>query len=104
MEVGTEYLLNFEPESVTDEIKQNVAFILATQKGTVPYMRDFGIDYGQLDTHGAVGRARVTADVIRAIKTYEPRANVERVVWPDGASATGTVSPRVIITINDAEI
>lgn len=103
MEVGTEYLLNFEPTSRTDEIKQNVAFILATQKGTVPYMRDFGIDYGQLDTHGAVGRARVTADVIRTVQTYEPRVRVERVIWPNGTSAVGTSSPRVIITINDEE-
>lgn len=103
MEIGTENRLNFEPTNKTDEIKQNVAFILATQKGTVPYLRDFGIDYGQLDTHGAVGRAKVTADVIRTVQRFEPRAKVERVIWPDSESAQGTVTPRVVITINDDE-
>lgn len=103
MEVGTENLMNLEPTNRTDEIKQNVAFILATQKGTVPYLRDFGIDYGQIDRHGAVGRAKVTADVIRTVQRFEPRAKVERVIWPDGESVSGNISPRVIITINDDE-
>ena len=37
------------PESEIEEILQNIKTILSTYKGTVPLMRDFGIDPNLID-------------------------------------------------------
>ena len=47
--INTLQKINMEPQTVTEEIMQNVAVILATPKGTVPMYRDFGIEMDYLD-------------------------------------------------------
>lgn len=89
---------DFSPPNAAAEIVQNVAMIIATQKGSVPYDRAFGIDYTLLDAPQGVGRARLAADTARAIAQYEPRAVVRSITWGD-ASPAGIVSPVVSIEI-----
>ncbi len=57
--------LNFYPGDIVTEVIQNVRMILATQKGTVPYDREFGLEWRFLDQPADIARAR-TPSRIRA--------------------------------------
>ncbi len=86
---------NLATMDTRDEILQNVALILATDKGSVPYLRGFGIDYSQIDSPQGVSRARINADIVRTVQKYEPRVRVERVIWDSIDPLTGSAKPRV---------
>lgn len=90
--------VDFAPASVTEEILQNVATILATVRYTVPYDRQFGINPEYLDDPMPVAQARATADIIDAIRRFEPRCMVESVTFErDGME--GTMRPIVRVYI-----
>lgn len=85
------------------EIIQNVRTILATTIGTVPLDRSFGVDISFLDAPIPLSRALYAAEVVRAIKAHEPRAEVVEIIW-DQASADlmdGKQKPTVRIKIKE---
>lgn len=90
--------VDFAPSTVEEEIIQNVATILSTLRYTVPFDRGFGVNPTYLDDPMPAGRARVTADVIRAIQRYEPRCKVESVVF-DADQGEGVLIPKVRVSI-----
>lgn len=71
-------MINWAP-TVGEEIAQNVRTLLATEPGSVPLSRALGTPQDVLDTPQSVAGARLQADVIRAVRTYEPRVRVRRV-------------------------
>lgn len=92
--------VNFAPQSVRDEVIQNVATILATPRFTVPYDRNFGVNPDYLDDPMPVSRARSIADIIESIHRHEPRCRVESVVFK-GDAAEGILRPIVRVFINE---
>ena len=68
-----------KPESLEEEIAQNIRFILSTPKGSVPMMRDLGIDHSLLDNPAPAMQAKLKADVVEQVKRFEPRARVKEV-------------------------
>jgi len=94
--------LNFYPADTVTEVIQNVRMILATQKGTVPYDRDFGLEWRFLDHPADIASARLTAEVINQIRKYEPRAKVVRVNIDQASDLSdGLLRPRVVIEVNE---
>ncbi len=83
------------------EIIQNVRTILATVKGTVPLDRAFGLDIGFLDEPIPLARAYYAAEVVRAIKAHEPRAEVVEILWANDTADLmgGIIKPTVRIKI-----
>ena len=73
------------PATELDEIAQNVAMILATTMGTVPYDRTFGVDGNVIDLPIAAGQAKLTAALAVAIREQEPRARVQKVFYSGDA-------------------
>lgn len=71
--------VSFQPSSEREEILQNVRTILATRKGSVPLDRDLGLSWEHLDKPYPVARSLMTAAVIEAVESYEPRVRVESV-------------------------
>lgn len=70
--------INFAPNSLVDEIAQNVRTILNTVKYSVPLDRDFGISVNIVDAPIAPSiEAQLYSDVLDVIRTYEPRVNLE---------------------------
>lgn len=92
--------IDFSPASVREEVVQNVATILATLRYSVPFARDLGVNPVYLDDPLPAGRAQATADVIRAIRRYEPRCRVESVSF-DTDPIEGILIPKVRISINE---
>ena len=96
--------IDFAPETVDEEIAQNVKTICATPKGSVPLDRDFGITTDFLDKPTPAAMAMIQNELIDVIAKYEPRAYLESISfeddWNDGE---GPASLRIIIRIKHVE-
>ncbi len=73
-------------------VLQNIALILATPKGSVPFYRDFGISNEFLDKPMPVAKIMMIGEVREAIETWEPRAAVKtsalrRIPWSPASSS-----------------
>lgn len=92
--------LNLHPASVIEEVIQNVRMIMSTVIYTVPYDRSFAISGDYLDNPIQLNIALASADVVRAIKAREPRAEVHEIDF-EGNGLDGRLKPIVRILINE---
>ena len=97
MTVSSLNKLNLQPANLYEEVSQNVAMILMTLKGTVPYYRNFGISQSVIDQPILTARTKLSAEIVTAIKRYEPRAKVLDITFE--GDLQGTLSCKVIIEI-----
>jgi phage baseplate assembly protein W len=81
------------------EILQNVRMILATVAFSCPMDRDFAWS-PDIDAPIQVAQARLTARLVEAIQTYEPRAQVIEVTY-QGEPLNGLLKPKVRVRVND---
>ena len=86
--------LKIIPETELEEIAQNVLMILTTQKYTVPLDRGFGLSVTQLDAPISLSQAKMAAEIVAAVKNYEPRAQITNVFF-DGDFSNGELNIRV---------
>lgn len=91
--------IDFAPDSVQAEVRQNVQTILATRAGTVPLDRDLGISWEFIDKPINVARAAVNHEIVRKIQRYEPRATVKSVQFNGRDIETGGLSVAVEIEV-----
>jgi len=98
--VTDKFRVNWAPKSVVEEVLQNVAVILATQIGTVPFARRLGISTDLLDKPSPVVIASLTREVIQKIGEFEPRAVIHSIIFDENSSAEdGRVIPRLVIGV-----
>lgn len=71
-------IIDFMPSSEAEEIRQNVASIVETVKGSAPLALDFGVDHPQ-DKTGDVFVSQLANRAMLAVELYEPRVSVTRV-------------------------
>ncbi|MBQ7154853.1 MAG: GPW/gp25 family protein [Synergistaceae bacterium] len=71
--------INFAPDNLLEEIVQNVNTICSTPKFSVPMDRAFGIDTSLLDEPMSKVAAKYRAEIIQAVRKFEPRARISRV-------------------------
>lgn len=90
--------ISFAPATEEEEILQNLRCILATTKYSAPLDRSFGIDASFVDNPLPAARAKISASVIEAVRTYEPRAEVAAISWE--GSPDGVLRPKVQVIIN----
>lgn len=86
----------------TDERKailQNVAMVLGTLRGTVPYYRDFGFDGSVLDRPIPAAKALLLPLVKEAVELYEPRVEVLRVEFSIDEESPGRLVPAVEVEL-----
>lgn len=93
--------IQFAPENELEEIFQNVRTILSTPKGSVPLGREFGIDLSYLDSPTPVAEAKLTTEIIAAVKRYEPRVSITAISFTGDAG--GKLKPVVEVRINGTE-
>ena len=90
--------VNFAPATPIEEIVQNLRTILNTAVGTVPLDRDFGVPVDLIDSPQPVALARLTAQIVKAVHRYEPRAAVKRVTYT--GDADGRLVPKLEVEID----
>ena len=97
---GTElYAIDLAPETEEAEVLRNVCIILSTTLHECPGFRSFGTDNEYLDRNILAAQQVVVRDVVKAVETFEPRAEVESVtLYRD--EETGVYRPKVVLNIN----
>ena len=93
--------IDFAPENEILEILQNVRTILSTVKFSVPLDRDFGIDASLLDKPILEAKAKISSEIILAIKKYEPRVKVEEITF--SGDMDGKLQPKVQVSIIETQ-
>jgi len=85
-------------------IIQQVQIVCATQVGTLPLDRAFGVQADYLDMPLPVAKAKATASVISGIGKYVPGVQVLSVSWvaDTDAAQNGKLIPVVRIKINES--
>ncbi len=89
--------INFAPQTLAEEVIQNVITVCSTMKYSVPLDRAFGVEARFLDEPVNAARAKYTSEIIQAVRKFEPRARVTRVDFE--GTADGQVFPRVRVRI-----
>ena len=84
----------------SEEIIQNVRFILSTIVGTCVLDIPMGINPSMVDTPIQLAQAAITAEVIEKIERYEPRVSVESVEF-SADPLDGRLIPRVKVVIKE---
>lgn len=90
--------MDFAPPGVVAEVLQNVRTILTTTVFSVPLDRELGIDARLVDLPLPRAQARLTTEIIRAIRRFEPRAQVRKVSYT-GDGMEGQLVPKVVVSI-----
>ena len=88
------------PETTADEIGQTVMTIAATTKGSVPLMRDMGMERSYLQRPMAAAKVAFEQELTEQIEQYEPRAAVSSVTAL-GDEFIGALFPRVEVEIDE---
>lgn len=86
--------LKIIPATEIEEIAQNVLTIITTPKFTAPLDRGFGISAAMLDAPISASQAKIAAEIVAAVKEFEPRAQITNVFF-DGNFANGELNIRV---------
>ena len=89
--------INFAPANEAEEIVQNVRTIITTPKFSVPMDRLFGINAEIIDRPTPKAMAQLQAEIIQAIRKYEPRCKVKKVDFEGNADGKLNVKVRVEI-------
>ena len=90
--------ITFAPKNVYEEIAQNVKTICTTSKYSVPMDRNFGVDVNFIDKPTPKAKAQIQAEIVQAIRKYEPRCKVSKVSFEEDLD--GKLSVKVRIAIN----
>lgn len=90
--------IDYDPDTVVEEVLQNVRTIITTIKGSIPLDRAFGIDGNIIDLPINVAKAKLTNEIFRAVRIYEPRAVIESITFEGELS--GRLVPTVEVSIN----
>lgn len=92
--------INMEPQTIEEEIMQNVAVILATPKFSVPLDRGLGMNMNFLDKPVPSAKVLAIGDVMDAIEEGEPRVKVREVDFLEDGM-TGRLVPVAEVEIID---
>ena len=89
--------INFAPANIFEEVSQNVRTICTTPKYSVPMDRLFGIDVSMLDRPTPKAMAAIQAEIVQAVRKYEPRCKVKKVLIDSDINGRMNVKVRIEI-------
>lgn len=91
--------INLAPKTTVEEVLQNVRTIISTIKYEIPLDRGFGIDGDVIDMPMQQAQAKLTQEIFRAVRQYEPRAIIESISFAGDAS--GKMVPKMEVSIRE---
>lgn len=95
--------INLFPETLVEEVVQNIQTLLSTVVGSVPLDRELGLEVAFIDDPEPRGMMRLSIFALETIQEYEPRVEVKSVDFvplPDEAF-DGKMYPKVTVRIRD---
>lgn len=91
--------INLAPKTTVEEVLQNVRTIISTIRYEIPLDRGFGINGDVIDMPMQQAQAKLTQEIFRAVRQYEPRAIIESISFTSDAS--GKMVPKVEVSIRE---
>lgn len=77
---------------------QGVRTLVSTPIGSVPLMRDFGIDFSFIDKPADVAMQLFSAEVYKALAKYFPEEKIKRIEYEKKENAIfGQFYPKIIL-------
>lgn len=92
--------IDLAPKTTVEEVLQNVRTIITTIKYEIPLDRDFGIDGDAIDMPMQQAQAKLSQEIFRAVRQYEPRAVIESINFSGDES--GRLIPKLEVSISEA--
>lgn len=92
--------IDLAPKTTVEEVLQNVRTIITTIKYEIPLDRDFGIDGNVIDMPMQQAQAKLSQEIFRAVRQYEPRAVIESIDFSGDES--GRLIPKLEVSISEA--
>jgi len=95
--------INLFPQSVYEEIAQNIAILLTTVVGSVPLDRRLGLNAIFIDEPTPRGMMKLRIFTIETIQEYEPRVEVMELDFAPRTNDAldGRLYPRAVVRILD---
>lgn len=72
--ISSDQEINYNPQSILEEIKTNVGMILRVCKEEQPLNRDFSFDSDLIDKNINVVENKIMSQLLELFRKYEPRA------------------------------
>ena len=72
--ISSDQEINYNPQSILEEIKTNVGMILRVCKEEQPLNRDFSFDSDLIDKNINVVENKIMSQLLEMFRKYEPRA------------------------------
>ncbi|MCX4265357.1 MAG: hypothetical protein OSJ64_00845 [Firmicutes bacterium] len=82
-------------------VLQQIAVLLATKQGTVPFYREFGLLQNFLDKPVNVAKPLLYLEVKEAIERFVPQAELVNIEFKADESRPGRIEPVVEVKIKD---
>ena len=95
--LATQKKINFAPANLVKEIVQNVRTICTTSKYSVPLDRLFGVNAVVVDRPTPRAIAEMQAELIQAIRRFEPPCRVKKVSFDGDIDGRLTAKVRIEI-------
>ena len=95
--LATQKEINFAPSTLVEEVAQNVRTICTTSKYSVPLDRLFGVNAVIVDRPTPRAIAEMQAELIQAIRRFEPRCRVKKVSFDGDIDGRLTAKVRIEI-------
>lgn len=74
-------VIDFAPGSLIEEVMQNIITICTTAKYSVPMDRELGVDASFLDDPVNIATAKLSGEIVNAVRKFEPRARVTHITF-----------------------
>lgn len=81
-----------------EDVMRCVQNLILTPAGTIPLVRDFGIDQSLLDLPLPTAQSLLAVEIIEKVAKYEDRAAVQEVQL--SATPEGKIEAKVVLTAN----
>jgi hypothetical protein len=91
--------LNIEPQTVEEEVLQNLWFLFSTIEYQIPLDRGLGLTPDYVDKPIETAKALATTDLYDKVEQYEPRAEIVDISFKIEPE-TGILKPIVEVEIN----
>ena len=91
--------INLSPQTLEEEVVQNIAVILASVRGTIPYMRHFGRNPRAEGRPVPIVKNMIVSDVFQQISDYEPRAILGEIKVEEDTEAEEMNSILITVTL-----
>lgn len=89
--------IDFSPQTLSQEVAQNIRSIISTPKESVPMFREFGLSENIIDSPVNEACAKIKSEIIMAVRKYEPRAKIKTISFEAGHD--GKLGVRISFTL-----